>query len=719
MSYAVSDRKDNELRIDHQVTGLRAALHSKWVVTTVETPLGSWSHFCFLYSYLTGQWRVYRDGVLRAHGALPLSESPLLGHGVYILGQEQDQLGGGFQRDQSYSGEITQLNLWATELANHTIKRVCACSEDVEGSALGWSVMEWRLSGQARTLTRLLPQLCASAPRAFVYFPHRYPINQALHLCQDEAAMAWWTPKSDGMYPYGTKPWTLGSDLCNMDAGHTVNLTLSVCGSGMFTCRSGSCIGLHQRCDLKVDCPDKSDEVQCTLVDILPGYSVNIPPPPLAGESQLSVYFIINILSFPSIATEDLTFVSTMDITMQWKDTRLRYLNLKEDRTLNVVSDEYVSKIWTPQVFFSNAKGNVFTNLDKGSRVECIQEGKPVAGGPDLPEEVSMFAGSENSVQVSQLYSVTYNCDFNLLMFPFDAQACALTFRLVSASAAYLTLVPGHANYSGQINLVEYAIGRLSISSFKDGGFSSVAVQVRFARRYGFYLLTLYIPTILLIFIAYATFFFNPDDFNSRITVCLTALLVLASLYTQTSGSLPKTSYFKLVDVWLFFSIVMMFIIVLLQTLIDFYHQKMFDDNSRVVQYFRKMYTSYCKIMQKFTEENKLTNELSDKDSTPKAKSNGIQIEVKSLEICRSKSRTRSCVSGGGPEAADTDGVESEAARRIPVYGRAVRRIDWTTNQDVNMRLMEKSRVLIPAIFIIFNCTYWGAALGYVNTIDD
>nr|XP_045585044.1 glycine receptor subunit alpha-2-like [Procambarus clarkii] len=579
--------------------------------------------------------------------------------------------------------------------------------------------MEWRLSGQARTLTRLLPQLCASAPRAFVYFPHRFPINQALHLCQDEAAMAWWTPKSDGMYPYGTKPWTLGSDLCNMDAGHTVNLTLSVCGSGMFTCRSGSCIGLHQRCDLKVDCPDKSDEVQCTLVDILPGYSVNIPPPPLAGESQLSVYFIINILSFPSIATEDLTFVSTMDITMQWKDTRLRYLNLKEDRTLNVVSDEYVSKIWTPQVFFSNAKGNVFTNLDKGSRVECIQEGKPVAGGPDLPEEVSMFAGSENSVQVSQLYSVTYNCDFNLLMFPFDAQACALTFRLVSASAAYLTLVPGHANYSGQINLVEYAIGRLSISSFKDGGFSSVAVQVRFARRYGFYLLTLYIPTILLIFIAYATFFFNPDDFNSRITVCLTALLVLASLYTQTSGSLPKTSYFKLVDVWLFFSIVMMFIIVLLQTLIDFYHQKMFDDNSRVVQYFRKMYTSYCKIMQKFTEENKLTNELSDKDSTPKAKSNGIQIEVKSLEICRSKSRTRSCVSGGGPEAADTDGVESEAARRIPVYGRAVRRIDWTTNQDVNMRLMEKSRVLIPAIFIIFNCTYWGAALGYVNTIDD
>lgn len=63
--------------------------------------------------------------------------------------------------------------------------------------------------------------------------------------------------------------------------------------------------------------------------------------------------------------------------------------------------------------------------------------------------------------------------------------------------------------------------------------FSTVMVEVRFARRYGFYLLTLYIPTTLLIIIAYATLFFNPDDFNSRIVVALTSLLVLSQLYTQ------------------------------------------------------------------------------------------------------------------------------------------------------------------------------------------
>ena len=63
--------------------------------------------------------------------------------------------------------------------------------------------------------------------------------------------------------------------------------------------------------------------------------------------------------------------------------------------------------------------------------------------------------------------------------------------------------------------------------------YSIMKVYVQFKRRYGYYLLTLYIPTCLLTIIAYCTLFFNPDDFNSRIVVALTALLVLSSLFTQ------------------------------------------------------------------------------------------------------------------------------------------------------------------------------------------
>lgn len=49
----------------------------------------------------------------------------------------------------------------------------------------------------------------------------------------------------------------------------------------------------------------------------------------------------------------------------------------------------------------------------------------------------------------------------------------------------------------------------------------------------------------------------------------LTSLLVLATLFTQVSASLPKTSYFKMVDIWLLFCIILIFFIIVFHTIID------------------------------------------------------------------------------------------------------------------------------------------------------
>lgn len=49
----------------------------------------------------------------------------------------------------------------------------------------------------------------------------------------------------------------------------------------------------------------------------------------------------------------------------------------------------------------------------------------------------------------------------------------------------------------------------------------------------------------------------------------LTALLVLATLFTQVSASLPKTSYFKMVDIWLLFCIILIFFIIIFHAIID------------------------------------------------------------------------------------------------------------------------------------------------------
>ncbi|XP_063869502.1 glycine receptor subunit alpha-2-like [Scylla paramamosain] len=510
-----------------------------------------------------------------------------------------------------------------------------------------------------------------------------------------------WDPRRGVHYPFGTHQWKVMSVLCGLEAGMAVNLTLSVCGKGMFTCEDGTCISLQKRCDLRVDCPDQSDEHQCSLVDVPQDYQNNIPPQPTVLNQSLAIHFTINIISFPSVATQDLTFVTTFQLLLRWRDPRLSYLNLKTDRTLNMLSEDNKRRIWTPRVFFSNAHGNVFTNLNQGSRVECVQEGSSTVGGPHHTREVNIFSGSENSLEMGQLYSVTYSCDFELLMFPFDAQVCTMKFMLVSASASYMTLVPTLANYTGKTSLIEYAIGHLTMNTLPNEEFSSVAVEVRFMRRYGFYLLTLYIPTTLLMLIAYATLYFNPDDFNSRIVVALTSLLVLSSLFTQTSNSLPKTSYFKLVDVWLFFSIVMIFNVVMLQTLVDFSQQAVLNKGSRLARAFKKIH--------KFLR--KLGNNKDVGQGTP------VQ-DLRASGVIITHTKTAEEAEQEEPWAANGNNWHREEPSRLPIYGRAFRRKNWSENKDVNMSLMTFSRIILPVIFCIFNACYWGAAIVHVNTLD-
>lgn len=100
---------------------------------------------------------------------------------------------------------------------------------------------------------------------------------------------------------------------------------------------------------------------------------------------------------------------------------------------------------------------------------------------------------------------------------------------------------------------------------------------------------------------------------------------------------------------------------------------------------------------------------------TRDSRSNGLQIHVRSLgEDAVTKHEP---VEGWVEGEKDTTTASSRVYEptRLPIYGRAMRRANWRDNQDVNMNMMVISRILIPAIFIIFNCCYWGVALTYVQ----
>ena len=82
-------------------------------------------------------------------------------------------------------------------------------------------------------------------------------------------------------------------------------------------------------------------------------------------------------------------------------------------------------------------------------------------------------------------------------------------------------------------------------------------------------ILTTFVPTVLLNMISYSTNYFKAFFFEAIVTVNLTAMLVLTTLFINISNSLPPTSYLKMIDVYLIFSLLIPFVEVLLHTLMD------------------------------------------------------------------------------------------------------------------------------------------------------
>ena len=68
------------------------------------------------------------------------------------------------------------------------------------------------------------------------------------------------------------------------------------------------------------------------------------------------------------------------------------------------------------------------------------------------------------------------------------------------------------------------------------------------------------------------------------ITVNLTSMLVLTTMFINVSNSLPKTSYMKMVDAWLLFNLLYPFIVVLLHTYMDTLRR---DEDKEVNQHER------------------------------------------------------------------------------------------------------------------------------------
>nr|XP_027216911.1 glutamate-gated chloride channel-like [Penaeus vannamei] len=157
-----------------------------------------------------------------------------------------------------------------------------------------------------------------------------------------------------------------------------------------------------------------------------------------------------------------------------------------------------------------------------------------------------------NTLVMETEQTLKFTCQFELQMYPVDRQDCFLLFTIPDLNNEFGVLQKDSAGvmFEGSRRLLEYELVKEVLTEVADDRTSFMQVRLSFKNLYGYYVGNTFVPSLLLIVIAYLTLYFDYSDFQDRVMVSLTSLLVLATFFTQTSASIPRTSYLKLIDAW-------------------------------------------------------------------------------------------------------------------------------------------------------------------------
>ena len=253
-------------------------------------------------------------------------------------------------------------------------------------------------------------------------------------------------------YVLGKHKWTVTGDVyeCHEGQPYTTYLKLSGCNPiGEFTCNDGQCVAMEKRCDQVPNCRDQSDERGCQLMITKEGYNKNIPPITVKSSDQSTVpvrlSISIDLLQIIDMEEQDHKIDLQFQITLEWREnSRVVFQNLKKKKSLNALSDEEISEMWLPKVFYDNTDQKEVTRLGatwewntavsvkrEGSHDSC--ESNPSCGRSGLEEldEIEMFEGGGNTIEMLQVYTWQFQCKYDLQYYPFDTQVtCGSTLWL-------------------------------------------------------------------------------------------------------------------------------------------------------------------------------------------------------------------------------------------------------------------------------------------------
>lgn len=140
----------------------------------------TWTHFCHLFS--GAKYSLYVNGEMEHESAINSHPLTINFSGTVILGQEQDEVEGGFVETEIFRGKLAQYNIWNRQVPLDEIKAMATCSKEYFGDILSVDLHEGVFNGVSiRNIT--MEELCRNTLE-FTIFPLSVDFHTANQFCR-------------------------------------------------------------------------------------------------------------------------------------------------------------------------------------------------------------------------------------------------------------------------------------------------------------------------------------------------------------------------------------------------------------------------------------------------------------------------------------------------------------------------------------------------------
>ena len=127
-------------------------------------------------------------------------------------------------------------------------------------------------------------------------------------------------------------------------------------------------------------------------------------------------------------------------------------------------------------------------------------------------------------------------------------QVCSIEMTVESGDSSSVSLLPLNVTMKQSPDMTLFTVTEYVLVFGPEEG---IRMTITLKRKIMSEMMTTYFPSLLLMMITFATTFFKPFFFEAALSVNLTTMLVMTTIFISKMEGLPPTSATKMIDYWL------------------------------------------------------------------------------------------------------------------------------------------------------------------------